>query len=209
MAPRMKRSKSDNGRAFLYRRTDDESKKKTFLNRINFEKCLPFKKRMFPIEVQNKKTHFKPTPYEKPVTRSQGRRSVTPKLNNKENHVDSSNVEKVTQLLNYIQTNPMKRYDIRLNTLTSTIVDLLFLFYLICRIVNSVCVHFCNFQKTQARRKSIGRRLSQKTTTINNNIQVMKSDALSTETADNNIYALDYFEIDANDAFKLKYYLLS
>lgn len=37
----------------------------------------------------------------------------------------------------------------------------------------------------------------------------MKSDTLSPETTDNNIYALDYFEVDATDAFKLKYYLLS
>lgn len=99
MAPRVKRSRGDSGRDFLYRRVDDDSKKKTFLHRINFEKCLPFKKRMFPMVVQRKKPHFKPTPYEKPVTRSQGRCSATPTLANKENHEDTPNVEKVTQLL--------------------------------------------------------------------------------------------------------------
>lgn len=95
MAPRMKRSRNDIGRGFQYRRADDESKKKTFLHRINFEKCLPFKKRMFPMEVRRQKPHFKPTPYEKPVTRSQGRRSVTPNLANKENHDDAPIIEKV------------------------------------------------------------------------------------------------------------------
>lgn len=102
MAPKIKRSKNAGFRDFPYRRpTGEECKKKIFLNRINFEKCLPLKKRLFPIEFGKLKPRFKPTPYEKPITRSQGRRSIGSNSSNKENQTISPENEKV----NYIQIN--------------------------------------------------------------------------------------------------------
>lgn len=95
MAPKVKRSKNTpEDREMPYQRLAGQvCKKKTFLNRINFEKCLPLKKRLFPIEFacfQLEKPRFKPTPYEKPVTRSQGRRSVVENSSNKENQAVQS-----------------------------------------------------------------------------------------------------------------------
>lgn len=95
MAPRNKDTKDMICRNYLYRRLCDATKKKTFFNRETFEKSLPLKKRLFPIEFRITKPRFKPTPYEKPVTRSQKRRSTTPNSANKENQTVSTDNEKV------------------------------------------------------------------------------------------------------------------
>lgn len=79
MAPKINHIKVDP----IYQRPIGQiGKKKTFLYRINFEKSLPPKKRMFPTDLVFDKPRFMPTPYEKPVTRSQGRRGNS---SNKEN----------------------------------------------------------------------------------------------------------------------------
>lgn len=95
MAPRTKYTQDLICHNYLYRRLCDDSKKKTFFNRLNFEKSLPLKKRLFPNEFRITKPRFKPMPYEKPVTRSQRRRSTTPNSANKENQTISSDNEKV------------------------------------------------------------------------------------------------------------------
>lgn len=90
MAAKMKRTRNKFVRDIIYKRALDTTKKKTFLNRINYEKSLPLKKRLFPIEFRNSKPRFKLTPYEKPVTRSQGRRTIGSNCANKENLSSSS-----------------------------------------------------------------------------------------------------------------------
>lgn len=90
MAPRIKRSA--NVSEALDRLTNQLLKKRTFINRIKYEKCLPLKKRMFPVEFLKvvARPVFKPTPYEKPITRSRGRRSIE---SNKASDDDKSNKE--------------------------------------------------------------------------------------------------------------------
>lgn len=96
MAAKTKRAQNKLVRDFIYKRSLETTKKKTFVNRINYEKLLPLKKRLFPIEFCKSKPRFKPTPYEKPVTRSQGQRSIGSNYANKENQSTSpSNQPKV------------------------------------------------------------------------------------------------------------------
>lgn len=108
MAFKVNNSTCDSNRECAYLRAlpNDDHKKKIFVSRINFEKCLPFKKRLFQIELQQEKSRFRPTPYEKPVTRSQGRRSVGMHSNsaNKENKEISTNDGKVrhTQFYSFL-----------------------------------------------------------------------------------------------------------
>lgn len=87
MAPKVKNTKQiTQTHNHHYRRTDKINKSKTFLTRINYEKLLPFKKRLFSIEFKvSKQRCFQPVPYEKPVTRSQQRRSSTLNFTDKEN----------------------------------------------------------------------------------------------------------------------------
>lgn len=96
MAPKVKNKKQNaHSHDCHYQRSNNINKPKTFLTRMNYEKSLPFKKRLFLIEFNIKKQHFKPMPYEKPVTRSQQRRSSKLNANDKENHDDSFNDSKV------------------------------------------------------------------------------------------------------------------
>lgn len=96
MAAKTKRAQNKLVRDFIYKRSLETTKKKTFVNRINYEKLLPLKKRLFPMEFCKSKPRFKPTPYEKPVTRSQGQRSIGSNYANKENQSTSpSNQPKV------------------------------------------------------------------------------------------------------------------
>lgn len=67
---------------------------------MNYEKLLPFKKRLFSIEFKITKQRFKPMPYEKPVTRSQQRRCSTLISINKENNVDITD-DPVVNLMGY------------------------------------------------------------------------------------------------------------
>lgn len=86
MAPKVKNTKQDtHAHNQHYRRATNIHKSKTFLTRINYEKLLPFKKRLFSIEFKMTKQRFQPMPYEKPVTRSQQRQCSTLDPN-KENH---------------------------------------------------------------------------------------------------------------------------
>lgn len=86
MAPKVKNTKQGSQTLNIhYRRADNINKSKTFLTRVNYEKLLPFKKRLFSIEFKITKQRFQPMPYEKPVTRSQQRRCSTLNSSNKEN----------------------------------------------------------------------------------------------------------------------------
>lgn len=86
-----------------YHRLIDHTKPKTFISRIKHEKSLPMKKRMFPADIMNivEKSTFKLTPYEKPVTRSRGRRQVPSSTNipnnaNKENKAIATGNKRVS-----------------------------------------------------------------------------------------------------------------
>lgn len=96
MAAKLIRAQNKCVRDTIYQRELNANKKKTFINRINHEKSLPLKKRLFPTEIRSSKPRFRPTPYEKPVTRSQGRRSIGSNCANKENQSTSPDSIKVT-----------------------------------------------------------------------------------------------------------------
>lgn len=96
MAPKIKPQLDSFGSDYLYKRMNgDTNKKRLFCNRINYEKTLPLKKRLIPIEFRITKPRFKPMPYEKPITRSQQKQSSPSNTVNKENQTHSSDNQKV------------------------------------------------------------------------------------------------------------------
>lgn len=87
MAPRVKVAPKNEAKPSFdqhYRRADNVNKSKTFVTRKNYEKLLPFKKRLFAVHVHVKIPKI-PKVYERPVTRSE-RKRMQAADSNKENY---------------------------------------------------------------------------------------------------------------------------